>query len=1608
MSGGTMASVRVARMSMLHSARSLVGPAYALCLVLLLATAACAGGDSTLSPAGSGQVASVEVSKPQLTIGVGSTVALQLVVRDASGRALSDRAVTWTSSDPTVATVSALGVVSALRIGVVQIAATVEGRSAVTNITIAPKTVASVQVQPSELRLLVGGSVQLSARTLDDSGAPLVGRPVVWISSDSRIAVVDTTGRVTALAPGIATLTATSEGRSVFVGVSVTLVPVARIDVSPATDTIVVGQSTQFSAVLRDSVGASLGERGVSWGTSDVGVATVSSAGLVIGVAPGVATITAASSGRTADVRIVVRPRPVGSVIVSPGQAALIVGGTVRLTVQVTDENGTLLSGRSVTYRSENNAIATVGADGTITGIAAGATAIVVTSEGRSGRVNVAVSPVPVASIRINPGSMDLTVGETTRLAVVLQDGSGVTLTGRAISWTSGAPGVATVSSDGTVRAIGPGTAVVLATAEGRTATTNITVRAVPVGKVTVTPSSGIVIIGDALDLTAEIRDADGVQLTDRVVLWTSGDERLAVVSSAGRVRALAAGTLQVRASVDGVSGASSITVIVEPVLAVTVEPGSLTLTLPSRAGQLVATPRGRNGIALSNRVIAFASADTTIATVSPIGRVSPVRAGSTNIVVLSEGRQVIVPVTVLRAPVATVTPSLASASVFVGQTTTGTALLKDEDGNVLTGRTVTWTSSNAAVATVSGSGVVSALSPGTATITATSEEKSGTVVLTVTPSPVASLSVSLGDATLIEGTSTQATATLRDAGGATLTGRTVAWSSSNTAVATVSATGIVSAIRAGTATITATSEGQSANAAVTVSPPPVASVAVTLGNPSLPEGATTLATAALRDANGVALSGRTVTWSTSAPGTATVSSAGIVTAVRAGNATITATSEGRSGSATLTVTIPPPASVASVTANLANSTLQEGATTQATAVLKDAAGNTLTGRTVVWSSSNATVASVSSGGLVTAIRAGTATITGVSEGRSDGISLTVTAPPPIPVASVTVTLSDATVQVGETVTAAAVTRSAAGTTLTGRTITWTSSNAAVATVSSTGVVTALAAGSASIVATSENRSGSATLTVSAPPPAPVASVTVTLADASLVQGETTQASAVPRAANGTALTGRSITWTSSAPSVATVSSSGLVTAVSAGSATISATSENRTGSAALTVSAPTPVPVASVAVALSNTNVQAGGTVTATATTRDAGGNVLTGRTVTWASSNTGVATVSSTGIVTTLTAGTATITATSESRSGSASLTVTPPPPVPVATVTVSPTSASLMEGATGQAVAVTRDANGNVLTGRTVAWASSNTLVATVSATGLVSALRPGAVTITATSEGRSGTGALTVTATPVATVTVALGSNPIQEGATTTATATMRNENGVALAGRTVTWASSNTTVATVSSTGVVTALRAGSATITATSETKSGSALLTVNGPSVSSITVTLANGTIDDGTSTTASAVLRDASGATLTGRPVTWTSSDPGVASVSSSGVVTSLFPGTTVIRATSGAVSGTATLTVREVSIGRVEVSPATATIFEKGSASERRVQLTARVFATNGRELFGRPVTWFSTRPTDATVSATGLVTAVKKGSSDIRASYNNQTGTARITVEEEDDN
>ena len=463
---------------------------------------------------------------------------------------------------------------------------------------------------------------------------------------------------------------------------------------------------------------------------------------------------------------------------------------------------------------------------------------------------------------------------------------------------------------------------------------------------------------------------------------------------------------------------------------------------------------------------------------------------------------------------------------------------------------------------------------------------------------------------------------------------------------------------------------------------------------------------------------------------------------------------------------------VSSIAMTPASASILAGTTFPVAALPLDAAGHPLPDRAITWTTSDPAVATVTPSsvvtGVVTGVAAGTATITATSEGHSSATTVNVV---PQSIDTIVVVPLAASVTVGQTLQLSAVAKDVAGGVLEGRNIAWSSSNSSIATVSSTGLVTALSAGIAGITASGGGEQTTATITVVAPVTAPVASVSVTPSTAGVLVGQTVQLTATPRDAGGAPLTGRTVTWTSSNLGIATVSSSGLVTGVGAGVATITAASETVQGVATVTVTSAAapgnPGTVANLSVAsrtdrsvtLSFTEVDGGMGLPASYDVRYMAAPLSWGQaaSVTQGTCSTPVAgtaigaqrsctvegLAASTSYQFQLVAyrGTLNVDAVFGSLSNVASATTTTST-ASVASVTVSPAEVTLGIGGTQQFAAALRDANGNLLTGRTVVWTSSNDLVAAVTSTGLVTGLTVGTATLTATSEGRSGTATVTV--------------------------------------------------------------------------------------------------------------------------------------------------------------------------------------------------------------------------------------------------------------------------
>lgn len=591
------------------------------------------------------QVESIVVSPAISALSVGSSLKLDAQVLNELGEVVIDRPVHWASEDDGIATVSGGGVVAARQVGTVQVAASTGGRSGLAQITVTITPVASVQVSPGNKALFVEESFQFNAETRDAQGNVLTGRPVIWTSNNESVATVSSSGLVTALSPGGAIISATSEGRSTPASITVSAVPVASIQLTPRTLTMVDGQAGQLQARPLDASGKPVAGRVVLWFTNNATVATVNANGRVVGQSPGSAVITATSEGKSATTNITVKPPAPNAVVITPGQAVVQEAATVQLSASVLDGQGQVIPGATVSYSSSDPAIATVSSSGMVSGVKPGRATITATSGGKTGTADVTVTPTPVSRVAVTPAQPAVVVGRSLTLSAQGVSATGQPLTGRTVSWSSSAPNVADVNGSGVVTGITAGNAVIFAGIDGVLGWANVTVVPAPVATATVSPSSSTVPIGQTGQLSAELRDAAGNLLAGRVVAWSSTRTSVASVTTAGVVTGVSAGMATITAMSEGQAGTATVTVVA---------PGDRTVTV---------TPSS--------------------ATIAPLG------------------------------------------------TVTLTATVRGPSGTIVTAP-VTWSTSNGLVARVSSAGVVSGLLPGTAIITARSNNTTGTATITV------------------------------------------------------------------------------------------------------------------------------------------------------------------------------------------------------------------------------------------------------------------------------------------------------------------------------------------------------------------------------------------------------------------------------------------------------------------------------------------------------------------------------------------------------------------------------------------------------------------------------------------------------------------------------------------------------------------------------------------------------------------------------------------------------------------------------------------------------------------------------------------------------------
>ncbi len=1185
---------------------------------------------------------------------------------------------TWSSSNPAVATIgSSTGVVTGVTAGNTTISNTNSGCSSTLSFTVNPLPAAitgpthvcvgltatlsdvtpggtwssnNIGVAPVGVttgifggsspgtatityKLIATGCSSSTTVTVDNTPAPITGPSTVCVGSTITLADINTGGTWSSSLPGFATV-GTSSG--IVTGVAPSTVVVITYSIGAGCSTNKSITVNALPAAISGTASVCIGSTtslsdvtpGGAWSSTNLPVATViSTTGVVTGVTSGISTISYIVSGCARTVVVSVNPLPA----VISGPSAVCQGSNI---LETDATSGGVWSCTPTT-------VATIGTSGTVLGIAPGIATVVYTiGTGCQRSKLVTVNPLPAP------------ISGPTQVCV----GSSITLTDPSGGGIWNYPGlIATVgSTTGVVTGSSAGVATITYTiATGCIITTNVTINPLPL----------------AISGPSAVCAGATMMLTDPGSgTWGSSAPAIANIgSSSGIVSGNTMGTTNITYTLPtGCLTTMSVTVSNAP----SAISGSSTVCA---GGTTTLTDAVSGGL--------WTSSNTTAATIGSLtGIVTGVTTGLTTIITYSLGTGC------TQTKTLTV---IASPAAITGVT------------NICMGSSVTlsdvtpsgvWSSSVPATAPVSIAGVVNGLAIGTAVISYTAAGCSAITNVTVNPAP----GTIAGPSSVCTGTSI--TETNPVSGGT--------WSTSSSLITIGSSSGIINGITAGAAIITYSIAGCTTTRAITIN---------TIGTITGATGVCVGSTTTLSCPGGG-------TWNSSTPSVATVGlTTGVVAGITPGTSTITySLGTGCTASVIVTVNSGP----ASITGTL---NVCVGSTTTL--------NNLVGGGT--WSIAPTAYGTIgSSSGIVTGLAPGMATVTYSLGGTGCTTSAIVTVnATPAAIGGLTQVCIGSTIPLTDATTGG----------------TWSSSNAVVAPVSIAGVVSGSSAGTATIYYTLSGCSATKPVTVNAAPPA--------------ISGPTTVCSMLLVTYSNSAPGG---TWSSSNTSVAPIgSATGMVTGGSPGSATIIYTLPGGCNNTLpITV-------IAGPSAITGSSSVCVGHTTTLSDFTP---GGV-------WSSDNTFVATISTTGVMTGVSFGTATISYTMGGCSATKSVSVNLPPAAISSTPDVCLLSSATWTDAT---------------TGGT--WTSSNTSIATVgSASGIVTGVSAGSATIIySMGAGCTVTAPVTIHSLPAAIAGashVCLGMSAALSDAT---------PGGF--------WSSSNSTVAPITPSGVVTGLSGGTATI----------------------------------------------------------------------------------------------------------------------------------------------------------------------------------------------------
>ena len=574
---------------------------------------------------------SISLNKNELTLNKGSGE--QLTVNYHPADTTDDRTVIWSSGDESVATVDEAGNVTAIAGGTTQITAKVGEKEAVCQVKV-EVPLESIVLSKTEATLIRGetGKLEVSFNPADTT----VEKHVQWTSSNEKVVTVDEEGNISAVGNGEAEVKAVAGGKEAICKVTVIL-PLESISLNKeklklergASETLEISYKPEDTTDSHDA----------SWTSSDESVATVAEDGKVTAAGLGTAVITVEVQGKIATCEVTVHAS-LQSIELNKTETVLVKGTEEKLSVSYTPEDTT--DPRDVVWESSDEKIVTVDKEGKMTAVAGGKAKITAVVGTKKASCEVTVV-VPLESITLDKKEITLEKGtaETLKLTYNPSD----TTDDKTVVWGSEDESVATVDEAGQVTAIGAGETTVTATVGETTAQCRVKVE---IALVSISLNKEKVTLNKGEEETLSVSYKPEDTTSSKEVQWSSSDESVATVDGNGKLRAVAAGKVNITATVGDKTAVCEVMVKV-PLKSISLNKTELVLERSSEETLQVSFQPLDTTV---DRTVAWSSSDESIATVDETGKVTAIMAGETVITAEVNGKTSSCKVRVIPIPV--------------------------------------------------------------------------------------------------------------------------------------------------------------------------------------------------------------------------------------------------------------------------------------------------------------------------------------------------------------------------------------------------------------------------------------------------------------------------------------------------------------------------------------------------------------------------------------------------------------------------------------------------------------------------------------------------------------------------------------------------------------------------------------------------------------------------------------------------------------------------------------------------------------------------------------------------------------------------------------------